>query len=228
MLEGEAGRAKHLHYLGERTLKQRAMECAGAPLHDMLQSAFHVSEQVRRSPNGFRVASCVRDPISRQISHLFKFPEISQKLAGLDVYSNPDGARRWMVEAFHRRRPLTWFEEQISEPFGVDLFGSPFDRVAGTLRLVHGGARIVVIRFEDPAATRETGLGWLLERERLIIPVVDRSSDKATAMAYKRFCDAFIAPDRLIEAVYESKMMKHFYVEAELHNFRNRWSSRQT
>jgi hypothetical protein len=227
MSERGAEAVGHTHFLGWRTLAEKRAEFGSSPLPPMLRAAIELRARVLGDPAGLRIVSCIRDPIARQLSHLFKFPDIPLSLAGIDVHSRPEEASRWIVETFHRRRPLTWFDEHISEPVGVDLFRTPFDPVAKILRLEHRGARLAVIRFEDSVAVRENALGWLLDRAAMPVDVVDRTAEQPTGSAYSRFCDDFVAPESLLRQVYDAPMMMHFYSNEERAAFHERWSRRQ-
>ncbi|MFT4252255.1 MAG: putative capsular polysaccharide synthesis family protein [Caulobacter sp.] len=215
----------HLHFLGMASLEQRraAFEARGEPLPPMLRAAFATRALMTDPAQRFRIVSCIRDPIARQVSHLFKFPEIAMA-DGVDVLSEPDRAADWMVENFFRRSPLTWFDDHICDPFGIDLFATPFDRTRRDLRFEREGLKLVVVRMEDPADLRERALGWLTDRPRVEIVHVDPSVGADYAWAFKAFRDSFVAPPSLIDRIYGSRMMRHFYDDEERRAMAARWS----
>ncbi len=222
--EGRTRPVEHIHFIGRRSLDEKVAQFAGQPLPPMLQTAIRLRSAIDEPGADLRVAACIRDPMARQVSHLFKFPEIALAQSGIDVYAEPERAGAWMVESFHRRRPLTWLEEHICEPFGVDPFAVAFDAARGSFRLEREGLRLVVIRLEDPLPLREAGLGWLLGRASVPIPVVDRGEAGAYGEAYRRFRSSFNPPSSLLDAIYGSAMMRHFYSEAERNAMRDRWT----
>lgn len=213
----------HLHYLGSKALSERVGELNGRPPSPMLRQAIETQALIGAAGARFKIATCIRDPVARQISHLFKFPEIAMVMSGVDVYRDPERARAWMIQYFHRRRPLTWFQDHIVEPFGVDLFNVPFDPAQGSLRLVRHDLRLVVVRLEDHPLKRQAALGWLLNRDALAIPVVDRGEDASYRNTYRKFMSSFHPPQDLLDDIYGSRMMRHFYSEEERRRMRDHW-----
>ena len=169
-----------------------------------------------------RVVSCVRDPVARHISHLFRFSEIALE-TGVDVLAHPESAAPWLIDHFHRRSPLTWFEDNVSGPFGVDLSDASYSPETWSFNLVSGGLKLAVVRFEDGAAARQTALGWLFDRGKVTSAIVDSATEHPYHAAYLAFRRSFVIPPGLAEQVYNSNMMRRFYSLDERRGFCARW-----
>jgi hypothetical protein len=85
---------------------------------------------------------------------------------------------------------------------------------------------MIVLRQEDPSEPKEAELNWLFDRNDIALPEVNVAWQKSYAEAYDRFKAAFVAPPDMLERLYDSAMVRHFYTDTERERLRQRWSVR--
>jgi hypothetical protein len=149
------------------------------------------------------------------------FFQSGERLGRLDVAHDPSA-----FESFLRANvepALCWFEREFEPTIGIDVYAYPFDADVGVATIDSPQARVLVLRQESlEVAPHALGEFLGLDRE---IPVA-----AANVGAAKRYGDEYervvrdlrVASD-VLDAAYESRLVRHFYSPAEVERFRARW-----
>jgi len=137
---------------------------------------------------------------------------------------------RWRGGLYDR-----WFDRELRGVFGIDVFDRPFDREQGYQFFQRGTTRLMLLRLEDlprvflPAlekwfAGSEFAAGFdrsfSLERERS-----NDGSTKAYSDLYQSFREKLRIDARQLDAIYSSRVARHFYSDEEIAGFRARWKT---
>ena len=170
-----------------------------------------------------RVVSGVRDPLARNVSAFFT----KLKLFAAHGTDHPETDPRRLIEIFldqyQQSIPLTWFDREIKAALGIDIHETPFDRERARLRVTEGPFDLLVLRAEDDDAAKEAALNGFFERDDLEIVRANVASSKDYADLYERFLDEFVVPEDLLRSMYDSRLCRHFYTDAERDAMRARW-----
>jgi hypothetical protein len=165
----------------------------------------------------------VRDPVARAASTLFQIGGAWE--SEVDESRAVDAVAESLVDLFDAGRAgLDWFDAQLRPVTGIDVFAEPFDPAAGWRIFESGRFRVLVIRFEDiaraagPALAAHLGLPEAPEIEHR-----NEGGAKGYAGVYERFRRTADLPPRLLDKVYGSPMVRHFYTDEEREGFRRHW-----
>ena len=182
----------------------------------------------RLRSNGCSIVTLVRDPIAREVSNAFQTPELVG-LDGRDASRDPAE-----VVALLRRRLMedgpilymeSWFGQELELATGVNVFDYPFDMQRGWSIIERNGIRLLLLRVEDLTSQGPAALGSLLGSD-MPLGVVDGNVRAATADGeiYGSVRQRLRLPADLVERIYGSSFMRHFYSESTLADFARQWS----
>ena len=210
---------RHLHYLGPQALalKRRDPE-------PMLALAESMAARIDDPNHHFTFVTCVRDPIARALSQAFYNAARQRDLTGEDIVRDADAVVAWQERKFAGELSTPWFDDTFKATFGFDFRSVPFDRDRRSLRYETSRLKVVVLRQEDPSASKERELGWLVGRDRVALQIVNDGASQGYEAEYRSFLRGFIAPPRWLDTFYETDVARHFYTPQERAAFRSRWS----
>ena len=228
----------HLHYLNGETIDEayagftRHYLTTGRPgLHRHYRSSRIVRARLDRKAFGdWTIVSLVRDPVARSISAFFRhFPYNHPELGG-DFHGSPENVGR-LIDLFldpaEREHSVTngWFEREVNDVFGVDVFSAPFPRDGyGQVHSCDAG-RLIVLRLEDLGTSGPDALGRFFGTEPIELRRHNQAADRAYAETYRRFLERLRLDDSYLDRAYGSRYARHFYDDEERTRFRARWST---
>ncbi|MDD5198745.1 MAG: putative capsular polysaccharide synthesis family protein [Terrimicrobiaceae bacterium] len=198
--------------------------------------------------------SLVREPVGRNVSAFFDnlrrgwvhhLPQDSRDLClellrRRPVRATPDGIHRVareLVALFQRTYPREfidgWFDEEMKQVFGIDVFARPFARERGYEIHRNGSVHLLLLRLEDLAAAFAPGVReWLAgspwaaafaPSAELELRRANDSDNKPYAMLYEEFLNLLTLDANLLESEYASRTARHFYSDDELARFAAKW-----
>lgn len=181
----------------------------------------------------WKIITLVREPIAREISDVFQV--IDRYHPGL---LNQDGTiNRQAAVAFLKKRFLafdescnytsTWFDKEIKQVFGIDVYEHPFNHEEGFAVIQHKNCDLLILRLEnlDSCFNRAIAAFLGLSYPVGLIPAnVGRS--KQYADAYQFVLKNLRLPQAVCARIYSAKYARHFYTDAMLEDFTQRWSEK--
>ena len=194
-------------------------------LAQIVQQATRVRVRLQRRDSDtqrLHVISAVREPIGLALSAVFQNHE--HHFPNLEAITVPR-----CVELVQRdpdlERVQDWFDNELKPLTEIDVFQRPFPRERGFDIYENEVARVLVYRFENLARIKE-----ILERFLgcKVQEVVDSnvSERKPYSGVYAAVKAQIRFPPAFVQALCDSKMMRHFYSLAERQSFQTRWSQR--
>lgn len=203
-----------------------------------LDSADEFRRRLRTGEAGrVKVISLARDPVARDVSGFLHFlswrnPDLAASLAN---GAGPRRLARGAAAQFFRfdeatNYTCTWFDREIKEVLGIDVFESGFDRDAKRLLTGDGGrVEVLVLRtedLEDPMALGALSefIGVDVRRE---MPHQESIRHRLTVDTSPKSEDVFPhvrIPRDVLELVYSTKFARHFYDASEREALMRRWS----
>jgi len=181
-----------------------------------------------------KTVSIVRDPVARNISAFFQTFEVdfaqmyhesgeNASLLNFDV-DELVNAFLYGSKQFRHEYPLVWFEEELKEALGIDVYDVPFDHEKGSGSYANAGCDLLVVRMEDFSTALTPLLEAFLDTQIDDVPRSNTASKKHYSEAYRTFIESIRLPAEYLDEMYGSRFVSHFYTDKEIDEFRNRWS----
>ncbi|MDX1511102.1 MAG: putative capsular polysaccharide synthesis family protein [Nitriliruptorales bacterium] len=182
----------------------------------------HIVERGRRAP----VISLVRDPIARNLSAYFH---------RLDVYW--PRWRGWQqipreailesfLDTYPHQIPLTWFDRELREVIGIDVYAQPFDPDRGWVAIEHEMHPTIVLRTDLPDERKAAALSDFLDVPIRPTSRTNVGEDKGYGAVYREFMKDLVLPEDHVNHMLDSKVARHFFAPGELEALRQKWLGR--
>lgn len=226
----------HTHYLNPDTIRwyqRRSADLftAGDPdaIHEYL-AARALAARMRgpmRAP--WKVIILVRDPVARTIDAFFSHFRLNHPDIEPGYETDPAHVDR-LIDLFldpgedERGVALEWFEREVRDVFGVDVFELPFPAASGYTTWHSPKADLLLLRAEDLEGVGPNALATFLS---VPAPALGGGAGDAPTMvneAVASFIERLRPPDSWLNVMYGSRLARHFYTEAETAEFRARWT----
>lgn len=172
------------------------------------------------------LVSLVRAPIPRALSDFFE---------NVDAYV-PNFWERWknneigvaeLNETFWARFQDTsmihWFDDQVRDVFGIDVFATPFPHAQGYAMYENERARLLLIRLENLNASVGDAMRAFLGLPHFQLSQKNIGSEKPYGALYREFLAQLRLPREYINATDATRYARHFYNESELAASVARW-----
>ena len=120
--------------------------------------------------------------------------------------------------------PATWFDRELRDPFGLDVYGTPFPTLRGYDILEGGRARVLAIRLEDLDGVVADAFDDFLDIQDIQLLKANVGKSKDYGDVYRDFARRVTLPDAYLDRMYSSTYAQHFYTPDEVARFRARWT----
>jgi hypothetical protein len=212
----------HTHYFGpglDAIIARWEKDFGGVTRH--MRSALRVRRDILEPGVPFRMITATRDPLARNVSAFFE----NLKAYGFrpDEMHRAQEMTRVFQERYPHDRPARWFDEEVRNVLGLDVFAEPFDPGAGHRAYRVGGSAVLVLQVELPDERKAEALRAFLDEPAIEVVPANEGGARDYSEAYRRFRDlaSFDAP--FVEAMYSSTYARHFYSAGQIASFRARW-----
>ncbi len=204
----------------------------GQPIDLQRMRHLLVSEQLqkrlgngRRTPK-WKVITLVRDPVARNISDFFQvidywLPGFEQRVRAGEL--EVDELISTFMREYHHDEPLNWFDIELKQVLGVDVFASEFPKSAGFNIYKRDRVEVLVLKLEQLNASSAAAFGDFLGLENVDIIGANAAEDKDYHSLYKQFKSGLKLPDEYLQEMYTSKYAQQFYSADEIQQFHDRW-----
>jgi hypothetical protein len=230
-------RSFHTHYLNPVTLRRmhdvfsRVYERTGRPgLYREHLHAWWLAERIREGAySDWRIITLVRDPVARTVSAFFRHLPLHHPELGARFLEDPANVPR-LIELFRdpdhpeHRFALDWFDDEVRDVFGVDVFDRPFPKDGGGCVYPCEAGQLLVLRTEDLSTAGGQAIGRFLGIRPMELGHSNRSADRRYAAAHRRFMSELRLSPAYLGRMYGSKLACHFYDAGEIAAFRARWA----
>ena len=117
-----------------------------------------------------------------------------------------------------------WFDDELKEMFGVDVYARPFPADRGWDVYENDRARVLLIRQENLDALADA-LGALCRVEPSSFDVVpcNIGEDKAYAQQYGIVKKTLRLSEQELDSIYSLPYVRHLYTSKEIEGFKMRW-----
>lgn len=172
-----------------------------------------------------KIITLVREPIGRNISAFFQNFEV---FAGIKYtnskFSAEELADKFIAE-YNHSVPLTWFDVEIRETLGIDIYKYPFPKERGYVRIKRHQFDILILKSEIDDSVKEKCIMEYLGLDEFKIIRENVGKNKEYYITYRQFLDAIMLPECYLEMMCNSKYTKHFYSHSDIQHIRLKWSN---
>jgi len=175
------------------------------------------------------VITAVRDGISTHLSGFFHnartlHPEIYIDDASIDV----DKAMQMLTHRLSIGEAIrddfsNWFDAEIKDVFGVDVFDYPFDRERGFAIIDHPKIKLLILRTDRLGDVLTDAL-YQFMGVRIIQKNANTAKNKAYGAAYGEMKNKLVLPEALCQKIYSNRFSRHFFSEREREELIARYS----
>ena len=226
----------HMHFLNptnirlaERKLREFFGNNHNVNRWALYESRFVLKHILSQPKPNLRIVSLVREPVARNVSSFFqnidKFVPDYARLYDSGEIKITDIASHYLRDFHEHTFPITWFDDEMKNVFGIDVF-STADLVYRNDRLFvyrRGSVDLLVLRMEDMNEVAPHALQRFLEIEEFKLKSSNVAEDKDYSRIYRKFSEGVKFSRDYLERMYESKYMRHFYNPREIERAYSRW-----
>ena len=120
--------------------------------------------------------------------------------------------------------PLKWFDKNIQENFGIDVYAAPFPE-CGFATYSNANVRLLVMRCEISDQEKVRAIHAFLGLKHFELVKRNVGEEKEYAQTYREFKNKVKLPPNYIAKFCESRYFKHFYDAAVIEKVKRRWSA---
>lgn len=197
----------------------------GLPVPEGDEEGLRVYGDIRATSYDISCISPVRDPIRRNLSAFFfsyeRFTGQKYEEDNLDI----DRLLHCFLGEYSHDVPLTWFDIEMKQTLGVDVYQHPFSKETGFETIVRRGCRVLLLKCDLPDAEKESAIKEFLGLSAFSLQNENVGADKAYAETYKQFLKTITLPAAYLDRMCNSKYTRHFYSDDEIAAMRERWRS---
>lgn len=172
-----------------------------------------------------KVITFYRDPLQRNISSFFqnlKFYFSGEELESLTFEKVRDKFNS--IEKIHST-PNNWFEVEFKRKLKIDIFDHPFDRDAGYSVFSKKNIDVFICTTEK-INTLKLEFGVFLGVENFELIQKNVGDNKWYKELYNEFKKRYTPPLELLDELYNSKTIKHFYTDKKRIELRSKWENK--
>ena len=181
-----------------------------------------------------KIITLVREPISRDLSHMFQDIEICGPCIVLEVEGRYiDVCVEWIsskaYEFNNNNRDygyqFDWFDHELKAVFGVDIFEYPFDKEKGYSVIKQNNIEVLVMKLEK-LNSLESVIGDFVGAPHFKLVNANESSNKTYKYLYQNVREAIKVPREVVDLYYKGNpRMDYFYTEEEKAEFLKKWQN---
>lgn len=167
-----------------------------------------------------KIISLVREPVARQISAMWQnIPSVNRYSLDVDFFE----IERYYLGGGGENAEFEWFDWEMKEVFGIDVFAYPFDAEKGYTLIKEGNIELLLMKMEK-LSELENVIGEFLGIEQFKIENRNVLGEKPYRFAMKAYKERFsLTEERLSEIYFKNEKVRHFYSETERKAFYDKW-----
>jgi hypothetical protein len=211
-LDKAANHAAHSHDWGAMYNQLRT----GILYRDFLFS-YHLPKKRK-----LKIITLVREPVSMELSRYFF---LNENIYGIKVDDSADHFLRFMREELESSEsPITWFDRELKNNFGFDIYQQKFDKHRGYQIYDHNNVEILVMKLENLNEVFVPAIKDLLGIKNIPIVRKNDSSDHRYATKYNHLKSTLKLERQELDELYKTPWVQQFYTTKEIGKFIKKWS----
>ena len=222
----------HTHALNPVKVERRMRRFKNWPIYRTplnVRVAKRISDYIKDNGLGDRpwhLVTVFRDPIGRNLSVFFLSIEDFIK-DFFRRHQRGDLSKEEILDVFISRfkhdHPLRWFDEEIRDVFGIDVFDHPFPMGEGFQIIREENVNLLLIKLESLDQCYQLAFDRFFGRNINDLKNTHITDKDPSYSMYSDFIRTATFPDAFLDEMYDSRFARHFYSNAEISRFRDRW-----
>ena len=172
-----------------------------------------------------KIISLVREPVGRNISAYFENLDVIHGQKNAHDQLSYDQLRDGFLQKYPHSIPVTWFDKEVKQSLGIDVYKYDFPKKVGALFIHEGKCDLLLMRHDLDDAVKKKYIEELLGTEPIRIKRVNIGTEKSYKNVYKNFIDNVRLPDTYLTEMLDSNYARHFFDQSELAFLKQRWGS---
>jgi len=175
--------------------------------------------------NFSNLVTSIREPVGRRISAFFEnYPQTHPNLLNYTGDAFIDETVRVLTAlldeeaATLRTYEDQWFETEVHERFGLDVFEARVESAYGFYRMENEQARLLLFKMEELGRSFAGGIEWLTG-EKVAIGTRNVGSKKSYSSAYNEVKRKLRIKESVVREILSSKLVETFYADQKEHLF---------
>lgn len=242
----------HLHSLAPEPLSELEAELKPAfpdpqalvNLNHVWRCQYALNKLAQHPERKMEAISLIRDPLARNLSNFFQHIQVESLPA-------TSGEQRWRLTSsfydfqivvaeqdmsalidlylhkeWHDFPPL-WIDRELNGVLGIDIYASPFPREQGYAIYESDRARLLLIRLQDLNRCASQAICQFLDLDAFTLVNANVAENKQYVDVYRAFKASIVFPQSHLDRIYSSRLVEHFYSDAEIQTLRAQWASAQ-
>jgi hypothetical protein len=222
----------HAHYMGNyEVIESRARHDLPdpGPLIRHLQWSKILRKTLVEDPEAprLKLISLVRDIVARNVSTFYyALPEFVP--GWKEMLNNNSLTVEYLHGVFLSKRSyeataLNWFEEQMKPVFDIDVYETPFPKGSGYKIYSTPKADLLVMRLESLNQCANQAVQEFLGLPNFELSRINTGDERKTGELQRLFKSRPL-PLEYVQRMYNSRLSRHFYTDAELQAFTRYWT----
>lgn len=174
--------------------------------------------------DGVKIISLVREPIARALSEFMQ--GIHKEYTFIDRCSSSDievEACKWVKDSLEKNEEFEWFDYEMKELTGIDVYQYPFDREKGYVWIQQGKIEVLLLKLEKLNENVDK-IGKFVGKPGIGLLTDNTGDGKSTKYIYSKLKKNFKLPADVVKKQYENNpKFDHFYTENEKKYFLEKW-----
>ncbi|WP_431800859.1 putative capsular polysaccharide synthesis family protein [Halobacillus andaensis] len=181
-----------------------------------------------KSRKKLKVISIVREPVSRNLSMYFQAFHVPL----MDINSTTDNRqeantnlqafRNDFFQKFNHHYGINWFDNEFKRTWHIDVYNYPFHKEEGYTVIEKGNVEVLLLTMEKLNEAEQIIRGFL-DMEEFTLTNENMGEQKWYQSVYKEFKQKIQPSEEYLNALYDSKYMKHFYTNDEVETFKGKY-----
>jgi len=187
-------------------------------------------KEIDRKPSKeWKIISLVRDPVALRVSTMFQLldeyiPDWAELVKANQLSVQDLQELLLSREEFAPQKLTAWFDNQVKDLFGFDVFSVPFDTEKGftIYRLPNNRFSLMIIRLEDLDRVAPKAFQQFIGLNKFEMIKANVGDEKPYRELYRQF-KSLPLPAGYVDSAYDTPYARQFYTPNELEAFRQRW-----
>jgi hypothetical protein len=182
-------------------------------------------EELREPPSRIKILSIVADPIETNIVSYYQSLDLIFNRNNAYESLSLDELTAGFFSRYLHAFPLTWFDKELHQTMGIDIYSYPFPAKKKALSLTKEGIDFLVVRKDLDDLEKQVLIESFLDIRGLVLDHQNAPVPHPDPEKFRAFVSQLELPSSYIEQMLCSKYTRHFFSATEIGALKNKWCS---
>jgi len=191
---------------------------------ELTELSIWVYEHIVKPQRRAKYITLVREPIELNISRYFQNIEsIHHSEDPLVKLTLEELCEDFIKNHSHSDYALEWFDKEIQEVLGIDVYDHPFPHEVGYQVIKNKHSELLILRTDTPDPIKEAAIKDFVGLTDFSLATYNVGEDKKYSPVYRAFKAQIHLPADDIDKNCQSRLMRHFFLKEEVDAVRAKW-----